>query len=286
MQCEIARQLMELCHPGLDDRQAPQRGELIEHLEQCPSCLARSRHLDRVDREIGRAMRRVPVPPDLEQRLLAGLQTVADAGPSRERREWHVPRIGWRYAGIGAGALTAAGLVFMLGLVNRPIRTSVAEVEQIAGALYDARSQTWQVLDGRFEHQFEVDQREQQRIEALSRPPAKLRSRYQVGMAVEKVLGHHVGMYCYYFDFDEADAPVKAHVYAFSDRRFRLEGLLQLGPPYGMQLGSENGLVIATWGESGFVYVMVYRGSYHVLDRAVSDRDLLTLAAATHNPPW
>jgi hypothetical protein len=172
--------------------------------------------------------------------------------------------------------LAAASLAVMVWTSSRPIRTTLGEVEAIAEARFDGRSQMWDVVDGRFEQHFAADERERQRIERLSRPPVRLSPQFRAGCVVEEVLGDSVGMYCYYLRFDEA--AVKAHVYALREGRFRIDGPLRAGPPYGVEHGSEDGIVTAAWGEQGFVYVLVYRGGHDLLDRVLVNRPILSLA--------
>lgn len=279
MQCETAHQMLELKRPGSGDLVAPEFAELVVHLRQCPSCQDRASRLERIDQKVRRAMTQVPVPAGLQQRLLAELQKNGDMSQTRKRCGLLTARVRWHRAAMVAAALAAACLALMIWHTNRPIRTNIDEMQQIAGSLYDAQSKTWHVIEGRFEHQFEIRQREEQWVKSRSRPPERLRQQYQVGIIPQNVLGNLVGMYCYYYDF--AGTPVKAHVYAISDRQVRLEVPLRMGPPYQAEVGSENELVTVIWGEEGFVYVMVYRGDPTVLDRVFSVSDPLTLAAAS-----
>jgi hypothetical protein len=89
---------------------------LNNHLAECPPCTALARGEQDADKQLGTAMRNVPLPANIRQRLLARLQT--------ERKIWYrqLPR---RYPRLAAAA--AAVLLLAVGLAVyaavRPPRT-------------------------------------------------------------------------------------------------------------------------------------------------------------------
>jgi hypothetical protein len=101
MDCSNARLLMQFRTTSGDELAAPEREELDAHLAGCPLCRALDHDQHRLDEHLGRAMRDVPVPAGLRQRLLAA---VAPAPPAKRPRRW-VKRAGW-----GLGLATAASL--------------------------------------------------------------------------------------------------------------------------------------------------------------------------------
>jgi len=75
MDCFNARMLMQLSGPALRELPRSERGPLDEHLASCSDC-AGFAHNDRlVDQALGRAMRNVPIPAGLENRLRSSLKS-------------------------------------------------------------------------------------------------------------------------------------------------------------------------------------------------------------------
>ncbi len=81
-----------------DELDGAEREDLDSHLAGCPMCRSLSQEQARLDQHLGQAIRDVPVPPGLRERLLAAV------APVRRPRRW------LRTASIGLGLATAASL--------------------------------------------------------------------------------------------------------------------------------------------------------------------------------
>jgi hypothetical protein len=71
MECHEARMLLAFTRPGSDAMDAAERAEVQQHLESCPECAVMALSEQAVDGAFGKAMREVPVPAGLQQRVLA-----------------------------------------------------------------------------------------------------------------------------------------------------------------------------------------------------------------------
>ena len=69
MDCNTARLLLEFAHPQTAELDAEESQALARHLADCPDCGLQSRSERAADDCIGRAMRAVPVPDGLRDRL-------------------------------------------------------------------------------------------------------------------------------------------------------------------------------------------------------------------------
>jgi len=83
MDCETARLFLPFVTPSGKDLDGPEADKLHAHLEQCTACNALSMNANRVDQHLGRAMRAVPVPAGMKERILARL--AEDRGVIRRR---------------------------------------------------------------------------------------------------------------------------------------------------------------------------------------------------------
>jgi len=102
MDCKSARLLMEFARPGSAELDAGEADALQQHLADCLDCNALAAAERRADEHIGRAMRDVPLPEGLQERLLKRL--------TAERDAWYL-----RWA---KRAAAAAVLFFAVGLLG------------------------------------------------------------------------------------------------------------------------------------------------------------------------
>ncbi len=102
MECRNARLLLEFARPGSSELDAVEAEALNQHLSECPDCSALAQFERRVDDHLGRAMRDVPVPAGLRERILGKL---AGERSARNRR--------WLLRASGAAAA-----VLLLGLTG------------------------------------------------------------------------------------------------------------------------------------------------------------------------
>lgn len=101
MDCQDVRLLLAFQRRA-EAVEAAERQALRRHLETCPDCAAFVQSEEATDRALGAALRDVPVPPELQARLL---ERLADARKPR-----------WRW--VAASAAAAAVLLLTLGLVG------------------------------------------------------------------------------------------------------------------------------------------------------------------------
>jgi hypothetical protein len=83
MDCKNARLLLEFTHPGSAELDAAEKEALHQHLAECPDCAAQAREERRADEHLGRAVRDVPVPAGLRERVLKRLTVERDAAYRR-----------------------------------------------------------------------------------------------------------------------------------------------------------------------------------------------------------
>jgi hypothetical protein len=101
MDCRNARLLFDFARPQSTELEVSAWEELETHLVDCPECGALARTERRIDALFGRAMRNVPVPDELRDRLRQRLTAEHDAWYGR-----------WLLRAVGVAA--AAALVFLI----------------------------------------------------------------------------------------------------------------------------------------------------------------------------
>lgn len=79
MDCRTARDILDVVRPGAVDPDDKDVAAAAAHLENCDDCLLALRSYQALDRRIGRAVRDVPVPQGLRERLHAVLEETAAA---------------------------------------------------------------------------------------------------------------------------------------------------------------------------------------------------------------
>lgn len=77
MKCDDALEQLESARPGSGDREEPELSEAAGHVRHCADCRSTLQQRERLDLQIGRAMRDVPLPDGLKDRLLASLDATA-----------------------------------------------------------------------------------------------------------------------------------------------------------------------------------------------------------------
>src|SRR5262245_31330475 len=127
MDCKTARLLLLFAHPLPAELEAGEAEALESHLAECPECGPLAQAERQSDACLGRALRDVPVPAELRQRLLTHLDA--------ERGRWYRRR-GARLLAVAA----ALALVVWLGWSWLAQRTTIdlqafhSDVSQQAGA--------------------------------------------------------------------------------------------------------------------------------------------------------
>jgi hypothetical protein len=105
MDCSTARLFLAFSRPKASELEACEAEALNDHLADCAECGSLARAEYQAERLVGLAMRQVPVPLDLRQRLQRRLQT--------ERRTWY-KRLPQRHPRVAAAV--AAVLLLAVGL--------------------------------------------------------------------------------------------------------------------------------------------------------------------------
>ncbi len=113
MDCQEARQLLEVCRPGGPELNDGELAEAVAHLEDCSACLAAFRAQERADERIGRALRQVPVPPGLRDRVRAELAAASKQLAARSGRRRWLPLL-------GAAAATVAFMLWLWPTWSEP----------------------------------------------------------------------------------------------------------------------------------------------------------------------
>lgn len=101
MDCKTARYLLDFNRPSGHDLDAADRAALDDHLAVCPDCDSACRAERQLDEHLGRAVRDVPIPHGLQERILGRLR--------RQRDEWWLEGMKRtaRYAAVAAVLLLA-----------------------------------------------------------------------------------------------------------------------------------------------------------------------------------
>jgi len=104
MDCKTARLLLHFAHPCTTELEGSEAESLESHLADCPQCGPLAEAERRMDNRIGQALRAVPVPEGLRNRLLTQLDAERDA--------WYRRRL-LRVAGIVAAAAAVILVVWL-----------------------------------------------------------------------------------------------------------------------------------------------------------------------------
>jgi hypothetical protein len=235
MDCKSARLLLEFARPGGGEVEAADAAALHQHLAECPECAALASDERRADEHLGRAVRDVPVPAGLRERVLKRLSVERDAW----YRRWLV-----RWVAAAAVLLAAGWLGYHYWLGRRP------------------------ALDGGIVHRH-VNQR------AFSASEVERAFREELGVDMKAPPGFHYHLLRWYGianvqgrqvpellflsprDPDNNNQPTLAKVYVLSGRQFNLEGTRSKG----MAFGSGNYSVkLEDFGVPDYLYVVVYPG--------------------------
>lgn len=118
MDCKTARLLLEFAQPGDAELDEAEAQALRDHLHECPECAVVAAAERRADEHLGRAVRDVPVPEGLRERLLSRLGRERDAWWKR----WALHKVA------AAAALFLAGWLGYTWWVGRLPAINVADV--------------------------------------------------------------------------------------------------------------------------------------------------------------
>ncbi len=237
MDCKSAHLLMEFARPGSPELDAGEAEALRQHLAECGDCAALAAAERRADEHLGRAMRDVPVPDGLRQRLLTRL--------TAERKAWyrHRPVLGFG----AAAAVLLIGWVGHLLWFNRLPAISNEYVRQLADRQRPTTAK--EVAEAFKELRVEVT------------PPPRLNYRllksYDLSLFQQ---WHQVPHILLVAPAEGNRREATAHVYILSKRRFDLERTFQ---NVGQFLNGSHFTVESEFSDDedkSFLYVMFYTG--------------------------
>ncbi len=123
MDCKTARLLLDFRRPRVGELPADEAAALEHHLASCPDCGAAGLAERRLDDALGRAVRDVPLPDGLRERLLARLATERRAALRRR-----VLRLTPALA--AAASLLVGALVWWHVVGSRPPRLDLASLSE------------------------------------------------------------------------------------------------------------------------------------------------------------
>jgi hypothetical protein len=79
MDCELARECLDVARPDARDREDAELLAAFAHLDECPACAEAVEFRRMFDRQVGAKVRAVDVPADLQSRLIAALSAADPA---------------------------------------------------------------------------------------------------------------------------------------------------------------------------------------------------------------
>ena len=236
MDCRTARNLLDFNRPHASELDRIDRDLLAGHLAHCPDCDTLARSERQLDDHLGKAVRDVPVPQGLQERLLRKL---------REERE------GWYRKQLGRGLriVAAAAALFLVGWFgfsawqqhNLPRPGEGDLVEVFAPTTPDDRVAAENWFLGR-------------RIKTNG--PADFAYQYlSPNYAIKEFRGKKVP--CLTFLRQEGEQPrAVAYVYILSKEQFQLGELSELSKPYSPRFKVE-----IRKPSPEYAYVIVYSGN-------------------------
>ena len=121
MDCKNARLLLEFARPGGAELDGADAAALNQHLAECPDCAAQAHEEQRADEHLARAMRDVPIPAGLSDRLLKRLTIERDAWYRR-----------WIVRCVAAAAVLAGLCVGYLTWFNQSPAVTVDTLNRLA----------------------------------------------------------------------------------------------------------------------------------------------------------
>lgn len=223
MDCKTARLLLDFARPLGTELEESEGEALAGHLADCSACGTLHRVERKVDDHIGKAMRAVPVPDGLRDRIVVKL-----AG---QRDRWYLRRVGW---GAAAAVAAAVLLTFTVTYLGRKPEVDLAGYHAQVNILPTSPEEV-----GSF----------------LKRPallaPTQFNYRNLVSCSWADFQGRKVPQLVF------RRGTELATVYILNDRQFDLKSLENQGPLSG---GQSVSVLWPTGGEKHTAYVVVFTG--------------------------
>jgi hypothetical protein len=235
MDCKNARLLLDFVRPNVTELEAGERKELQGHLNDCPDCAAVAGVERRLDEHLGRAVRDVPVPDGLRDRLLKRMAAERDAWYRR-----------WLLRAVGVAA--AAALVIWLG--------RLWWMGRVEGVNWPALSQQFSenivTKEGIEKH---IEKHYRDRGFVMLAPP---RFNYTLlhSFDVVEFQGKRVPHLLFFHQGGGKERPAIAHVYVLSEHQFDLDKTKQTAES--LQTGSLRVEVWRPRDNPHIAYVIIY----------------------------
>jgi len=199
MDCRDAQFYLRLRRHAADELGAEVTADLDRHVAGCPHCAAEAHTVARIDTAFAAAMRNVPLPDGLRERLVARLS--AQRGAVQRRKAY-------RYVGVAAALFLTVGISYGMYWQRRPQADTTALVHGL-----DARADA---------DQAEADVRQWLVAQKLSgRLPEPFDYRYYLFHGKEQVQGRDVPVIVFH---NPANSEM-AKVYVFREDDFDLNAL-------------------------------------------------------------
>jgi Putative zinc-finger len=206
MDCRTARLLLDFHRPRAGELPAEEAVELERHLAGCADCDAAGRALRRLDDHLGPAVRDVPLPDGLRERLLSRLREERSTRLSR--------RVGWTLRGAAVAAVLLVGTLLWLHFrTPEPVKLDLTRLSQEEGEIDRLKSPESVAL--RFKEKHHI---------MMVPPPFDYTS--LVDCDVADVQGKRVPRLLFYRDPGPEKGDItRATVYVFSRDQFDLDAL-------------------------------------------------------------
>lgn len=225
MDCKTAMLLHESAGSRLAELDAVEAAALEQHLADCSDCARLVRSERAADDRLAGAMRAVPLPPGLRDRLLG--RVTAEAGG---RRRFFGPRTGW-----AAAAVVFAALVGLFWQIRQPHRL---DTEQLSYEMWE------QTANPSAESVREWFLREK-KVAVV--PPPQFNYRLLSHYDLADLRGDRVPLLVF------TSGSTQARVYVVSDKQFELKGLAAAG-------GSGCTCVVKLFNEGHDAYLILFTG--------------------------
>jgi hypothetical protein len=198
MDCRHARLLLDFTRPRGTELEPTETEALETHLADCPECGAQARAERRFDEHLSRAVRDVPVPDGLRDRLVGRLSAARDA--------WYRRRL-FRAAGVLAAAVLLAAVGGLL--IWHESRRPYFEVSEVS--VDERPTNTPADVEGWF--------RKTYGLATVAPSDRALDYTWLTYYGLEEFQGRHVPMLL--FAYNRPDRQARAKVYIVTDQEFR-----------------------------------------------------------------
>lgn len=240
MDCRSARHLLDYARPHAPELDRADQQLLDGHLAVCPECDSLARAERQLDDHLGEAVRNVPVPQGLQERIVQRLR--------QERETWYRKQLGR-----GLRVCAAAAAVFLLAWFGlsawRQHHLPRPTDDEVAARFSPVTPPDRGDADDSFRQK-----------KVLTNAPSDFNYEY-LSPIFALADFHNQQVPCLTFIRQEGERPrAVAHVYILSGRQFDLGGLSELSKPY-----STRFKVQVRKPSADYAYIIVYSGDLNDL---------------------